>query len=126
MKIELHEEKIVIKGKHLIEINYNEIESVDLKVGGNNRRKFVLLIYLILLFIVFSKIDLSIFSMSISILFLCILLFYKFDSIKGKAILFYKNKKFKMTLDTENFESTIKLIDILQLNKYRRLTNPNG
>lgn len=63
--------------------------------------------------------------MSISILLLCVLLFYKFDATKGKAILFYKNKKFKMTLDTENLESTIKLIDILELNNYRRLTNSN-
>lgn len=37
MKIELQEEKMVIKGKRLIEINYNEIESVDIKVVSNNR-----------------------------------------------------------------------------------------
>ena len=123
MKIELLEEKVVFKGKHVIEINYNELNSVPLKVKKNYRRVYFLLFYLISFFIVFSKIYMSLFITAILFFVLCIVLFYKFDTIKANAIFFCKDKKIKIALDNEDLESTIALIDMLQLIKYKKLTS---
>lgn len=122
MKIELLDEKIILKGKRVIEINYDEIDYVALKVKRDNRRKYFLIFYLVMFFFIFSNVYISFFTMSIYLLILCVLLFYKFEALKAKAILFYKNKKIKLSLNDENLESTIQLIDILRFNYYKKLT----
>ena len=122
MKIELLEEKIVLKGKQVIEINYDEIDSVSLKVKRDNRRKYFLCFYLLMFFLIFSNVYISLFVMGIYFLVLCVLLFYKFEALKANAILFYHNKKLKLNLNDKNLESTIALIEILRLNYYKKTT----
>lgn len=123
MKIELLEGKIVLKRRHVIEINYDEIDAVALKVKNDHTRKYVLVLYLILFFFIFTKVYISLLFMSIYILLLCILLFYKFETLKAKAILFYKDKKVKLRLNDENLASTMELIEILRFNYYKKITS---
>lgn len=126
MDIQLLDEKIVIKGKQNIEINYEEISSVALKVKQNRIRLYILVSYLLSSFFIFTSLTTSIYIMIAYVAILLFLLFYKFDKIKANAVLIYKNKKLKMALDNKDLDIMMKLIDRLKFNYYKKHTTINN
>lgn len=122
MNLQLIDNKVVIKGKKSIVVEYNEIDSVVLKTKKNRFIKYILLLYLFAFLIVFSSIYISGYIMIAYVVGLCYLLFYKMKIKKIHAVLCCKEERIKIALHKGDLDTVFQLIDLVRLNKFKKYT----
>lgn len=122
MNLQLVDQKVVIKGRKNIEINYFDIDSVAFHLKSNVITKSLLVVYLLIFLAIFLPIYIPGSVMAIYFAGLIYLLFFRMNKTRFYVVFKWKEKKIKMLMDEKDFEIACDLIDSLRLNDFKKYT----